>query len=296
MRISGFSYVRNGFNYGVPFLESFLSILPVCDELVVAVGDSTDGTREAIASLNNPKIKIIDTVWDMSVRSGGKTFAQQANIALDEISGDWAFHIQADEVIHENDLPKIKAAIEANDRNEKVEGFILPFLHFWGDYRHIRHSRRMHRYEIRIFRNNQLVRAYRDSQGFRAYDSVEGYENETDRGRKLYVKKIDAPIYHYTGVRSQDLMRTKEAEFAYQYGYDVDPARKQLPYNFHQIDRVKKFEGTHPMVMKPQLDAYDFVFEHDKKLAEWKWKDRIIQPIEDLIGYRFGEYKNYILL
>ena len=107
MTISGFSYVRNGFEYGYPFLEAIQSILPICDEFVVAVGDSTDKTREAIEKLNSPKIKIIDTIWDMNLREGGKIFAQQANIALDNTTGDWAFHIQADEVIHEKDLPVI---------------------------------------------------------------------------------------------------------------------------------------------------------------------------------------------
>jgi len=115
MKISGFSYVRNGFEYGYPFIEAIQSVLPVCDEFVIAVGDSTDGTREAIAKLDPQKIKIIDTKWDMQLREGGKVFAQQANIALDNITGDWAFHIQADEVIHENDLQKIIAAIKEND-------------------------------------------------------------------------------------------------------------------------------------------------------------------------------------
>jgi hypothetical protein len=62
--ISGFTYIRNGFTFGYPFLESMQSLLPLVDELVVAVGNSTDGTREAVAALHPTKIKIIDTVWD----------------------------------------------------------------------------------------------------------------------------------------------------------------------------------------------------------------------------------------
>ena len=162
MKISGFSYVRNGFEIGYPFIEAVLSILPLCDEFVIAIGESTDGTREAIEKLNSQKIKIVDTVWDMNLREGGKIFAQQANVALDHTTGDWAFHIQADEVIHERDLPKIKEAILRYDNDERVEGFILPFYHFWGDYTHIRTARSVHLHEIRIFRNKKLVRSYRD--------------------------------------------------------------------------------------------------------------------------------------
>ncbi len=47
-----------------PFLQSIQSVLPVVDEFVVVVGDSTDGTRDAILKLS-PKIRIVDTVWDM---------------------------------------------------------------------------------------------------------------------------------------------------------------------------------------------------------------------------------------
>jgi glycosyltransferase involved in cell wall biosynthesis len=150
MKLAGFTYVRNGFDYGVPFLESIQSVLPICSEFIVAVGDSTDGTREAIVNLNNPKIKIIDTVWDMQLKEGGKVFAQQANIALDHVQADWCLHIQSDEVFHEKELNNIVAQIDANDTDKKVEGFIFPFVHFWGGYDHIRNTRRVHNFEIRI--------------------------------------------------------------------------------------------------------------------------------------------------
>jgi glycosyltransferase involved in cell wall biosynthesis len=188
MKLAGFTYVRNGFDYGVPFLESIQSVLPICEELIVAVGDSTDGTREAIVQLNSPKIKIIDTVWDMQLREGGKVFAQQANIALDHVKADWCLHIQSDEVLHEKELAYIQSQIDVNDADKNVEGFILPFVHFWGGYDHIRNTRRVHNFEIRIFRNHLGVRAYRDSQGFRKYQSFEAYENGTEKGNNARKK------------------------------------------------------------------------------------------------------------
>lgn len=132
MKISGYTFVRNGFTYGVPFLQSIQSILPICDEFVIAVGGSTDGTKEAIVNIANPKIKIIDTIWDDNFRTKGKIFAQQANLALKEITGDWAFHIQADELIHENDLNKIYKHIKLADEDKTIEGFLFDFLNFHG--------------------------------------------------------------------------------------------------------------------------------------------------------------------
>ena len=293
MKISGFSYVRNGFDYGVPFLEAYQSILPVCDEFVVTVGEGNDGTREAIQKLNDPKIRIIDTVWDMSLRANGKIFAQQTNMALDAITGDWAFHIQADEVIHENDIYKIKEAVERNDNDKRVEGFILPFIHFWGGYDHIRTSRRVHKNEVRLFRNGLGVRSYRDSLGFRKYRDFKAYANDTEKGEKLRVKKIDAPIYHYTEVRGPGA-KTKKASAigAFYEKNDGKPVQKE-EYGY---DRLEKFTGTHPRLMSEKVKAQDWEYVFNPKKAVWRTKDRIMQPIEDILGFKIGEYKNYKLI
>lgn len=294
MKISGFSYVRNGFEFGYPFLEAIQSVLPLCNEFVIAVGDSTDGTREAIAKLDPQKIKIIDTQWDMKLREGGKVFAQQANIALDNITSDWAFHIQADEVMHENDLPKIAEAIKKNNLNKRVEGFILPFLHFWGSYRYIRTSRRVHNNEIRIFRNDKLVRSYADSQGFRKYSSVEAYK-QGEKGEKLTVKKIDAPVYHYNGVRPDKMQKKKMHTFDYLHNAATAEGNYES-FNYNNVDRVEIFKGSHPGLMKQKIEAASNDFVFDPKKSVWKTKDKIMQPIEDVLGFKIGEYKNYKLI
>lgn len=297
MTISGFSYVRNGFTYGVPFTEAIASILPICHQFVVVVGDSTDSTREAIENLNSSKIKIVDTVWDPAMTAAGKIFARQTNIALDHVIGDWLFHLQADEVIHENDLPAIVQALETYHTDSRVEGFILPFLHFWGDYRHIRTSRRVHRYEVRLLRNNRLLRSYRDSQGFRSYESLAHYEADEEGGKKLRVRKIEAPVYHYNGVRTPKMLAQKVARFGFYYGGGTteigeEPAHSPLD----NVDRVEPFNGTHPAVMQPRIQAYPYRYTFNKEKAVWRLKDRLIQPLEDLLGFKFGEYRNYKLL
>lgn len=300
MKISAFSYVRNGFSYGVPFLESFQSVLPLCDELLIAVGDSTDGTREAIVQLKNPKIKIIDTIWDDKLNREGKVFAQQANIAFENISqdADWVIHIQADEVLHEKDYKLITDSIEKAHNIDKIEGFLQPFLHFWGDYNHIRNSRRVHKNEIRIFKNNPKIRAYRDSQGFRKFNSIQNYQNGTEKGEKLRVALLNVPIYHYNGVRSSENMLLKINNFVYYYG-QTEKILKEQPkgdYNYHTVDRVIRFTDSHPSIMTNKISEYNYVFKHDKSQSFWKLKDKLLQPIEDFLKIRIGEYKNYILV
>ncbi|RFM30458.1 glycosyltransferase [Deminuibacter soli] len=297
MKISGFSYVRNGLYYDYPFQEAIRSVLPVCDEFVVAVGDSTDGTREAVQALDPQKIKIVDTVWDMSLREGGKIFALQANAALDHITGDWAFHIQADEVIHEKDLPKITAALQQYDADPRVEGFILPFLHFWGSFDYIRNTRRVHAHEVRLFRNLPGMRSYRDSQGFRKYKSLEQYNQDQSLGEKLHVKKIDAPVYHYNGVRPGKVMSKRTQAFTSFWQPNQEQKETQEEFDYQRVDRLQRFTGPHPAVMQQRIQQQDWNFVYDPSKAVWaKPKDKWIQPIEDILGFKIGEYKNYKLI
>lgn len=296
MKISGFSYVRNGVDYDYPFTEAIQSILPICDEFIMVLGDSSDTSREAINAINSDKIRIVDTVWDMNNRKGGKVFAQQANVGLDHITGDWAFHIQADEVIHEKDLPKVLSAIKEYDSDERVEGLLFPFIHFWGGYDYVRNTRRVHKNEVRVLRNKGVIRSYRDSQGFRKYTSVEGYE-KGEKGEKLRVKKVDAPVYHYNGVRSTEVQKKKVNTFISMYTPDMPfAAEKQATFDYNQVDRVEKFKGTHPSLMLDRVKNFNQPFIFDPKKAKWRTKDRLIQPLEDILGFKFGEYKNYKLL
>ena len=112
MKISGFTYIRNGFDYQYPFIASINSLLPIVDELIVVVGSSSDGTKEAIEALSNSKIKIVDSVWDDSLRIGGKAFAEQSNIGIKHSTGDWLIHLQADEVLMEDAKSEIFKCIQ----------------------------------------------------------------------------------------------------------------------------------------------------------------------------------------
>jgi glycosyltransferase involved in cell wall biosynthesis len=294
-KISGFSYIRNGFEFDYPFLESIQSILPICDEFIIAVGDSHDGTREAIEKLGSDKIKIIDTIWDENMRANGAIFAQQSNIALDHITGNWAFHIQADEVIHENDLPKIRQAIEKYGDSPKLDGFLLPFLNFFGSYNYYRDSRRAHRFEIRLFRNDKFVRSYKDSQGFRIFSNNELYLNG-EKGVKLRVKLIEAPVFHYSYVRPLDLMDKKTRYFNRFWHTDQELLSDNKPFDFANIDSVIRFKGTHPGIMSDRIARFKEVQLFDPSKKNFTFKYWLLYNIEKITNYRLFEYRNYKII
>jgi len=67
MKISGFKMVKNATKLYFPIKQSILSILPIVDEFVVALGDcdEDDTTLQEIESIGSDKIKIVHTVWDI---------------------------------------------------------------------------------------------------------------------------------------------------------------------------------------------------------------------------------------
>src|SRR5690606_13570341 len=123
MKVSGFTFIRNAIRFDYPITEAIISVLPLCDEFVVMVGDSEDNTRNLIERLGSEKIKIYDSKWDEKLRRGGRVLAQETNKALDRISpdSDWAFYIQGDEVLHEKYHDVTYRAMEEWKSNPEVE-------------------------------------------------------------------------------------------------------------------------------------------------------------------------------
>ncbi|MBS4029133.1 MAG: hypothetical protein KGZ58_10940 [Ignavibacteriales bacterium] len=285
MKISGFSFVRNGVKFDYPFRESILSLLPIVDEFVIAVGKSEDDTLEQIRAIDSDKIKIIETVWDDALRDGGKILAQQTNIALDAITGDWGFYVQADEILHEKDLPIIVQACEENIKTKNVEGLLLSYKHFYGSYDYVGNSRRWYRREIRIVRNNIGVRSWGDAQGFRIAE------------RKLRVKSIDAEIYHYGWVKSPFHQQQKQKSFNKLWHSDewvkqrVGEAEK---FDYSDSGKLLPFTGTHPAVMKERVADQNWKFQYNLSDVHETTKEKFLNFVEEKTGKRIGEYRNYI--
>ena len=152
MFVSGFTFIRNALKLDYPIKEAILSILPLCDEIIVAVGNSDDETRKYIEDIDNSKIKIIDTIWDDSLRKGGVVLAVETDKALAAINPktDWCIYVQGDECYHEKDFPVIKDAMLKHKDDEKVEGLLFNYNHFYGSYDYLADSRKWYRKEIRI--------------------------------------------------------------------------------------------------------------------------------------------------
>ncbi len=289
MKVSGFTFVRNAIKYDYPVVESIRSILPVCDEVIVAVGQSEDDTRNLVLSIGDPKIRIIDTVWDDSLREGGNVLAIETNKAFDAISPEstWAFYIQADEVIHEKYLAEIRSSMEKWSADTEVEGLVFNYTHFWGSYQYIGDSRRWYRREVRIIRNDKQIRSWLDAQGFRK------------NGMKLMVAPADASIYHYGWVKPPAAQQAKQQTF-HRYWHSDKWIEKSVSkgetYDYSTMDFLSPFTGTHPKVMNNRIASKNWVFSPDPSKSRHSVKTAFLHFIEEKTGWRVGEYRNYRII
>jgi len=252
MKVSGFTFVRNVVKYDYPVVESIRSVLPVVDEFIVNVGLCDDGTLELIRSIGDPKIKIVESVWDETLRKDGLIYAQQTNIALSHCTGDWALYIQADEVVHEDDLPAIQEAMRRELGNPEVKGLLFRYLHFIADYWST--NPWFYHKAVRIIRNNGEVESCGDAVGFH----LKATQQYLQSGPKEWIAPSDGRVFHYGWVKDPQTMLAKVKEqIAVYHGATPPPKQaalyQQKTFQYEDYAMLKEFNGSHPAVMAERL-------------------------------------------
>jgi hypothetical protein len=290
LKVVGFTFIRNAIKYDYPIQEAIRSILPLCDEVIVNVGNSDDATEQLIHSIDPVRIKVFHSTWDESLMAGGRVLAAETDKAYEKIpSGtDWCFYIQADEIIHEKYYDTIRSAMEKYREDKQVEGLLFKYQHFYGSYDYVGDTRKWYSHEIRIVRKDPDIHSYRDAQGFRK------------AGRKLNVVEIDAYVYHYGWVRHPQYQMKKVLGF--EKLYDSDNMASKISkeetdhFDYSDIDSLTRFTGSHPTVMKERISKKNWSFEHDISRKNFTLTGRVLHWIENITGKRLFDYRNYNII
>lgn len=287
MKVSGFTFLRNGQKLGYPFVESIRSVLPLVDEFVIALGPCGDDTEKMLREIGDPKIRIIHTQWNERIRNDygikGFVYGQQKSIALFNCTGDWAFYVEADEVIHENDLPKIRTAMEKHLDDPHVEALAFDFLHFYGNANTYAWSPRWYRSEVRIIRNT--IPAWSSESLF--FNVIEAHK----KSRYPRAAHTGATVYHYGWVRSEAAAGLKKSEVK-KFGHDQPHA----PKKYAHVDpaTLRPFTGAHPKAVQAWLSPAEGLFQADPnhRLTPREKKHRLMLRLEKWFGVRFNK-KHY---
>ena len=285
MKVSAFTFIKNGQILGYPFIQSIQSILPIVDEFIINVGQSEDDTLALIQSINDPKIRIIQSTWNDNMHDRGYVYGQQKMIAQFNCTGDWAFYIEGDEVYHEDDLNKIKASMQTHVDDPEVEALAFNFYHFYGNANSYLDSPGWYRSEARIIKNS--VRSYApDGLFWLVLD-------KNKKGRYPKAKHTGVYCYHYGWVRSEEQMTLKSKKVNKYWG------AKPVEIDYSQMDQkiIAKFNGSHPAVVNDWLPKGKGIFQtnSDYKLTRKQKKHRLMIKLESLFNLDLSK-KHYILI
>ena len=134
------------------------------DEIVICVDGEDDGVKFVLDSWcqqygHNKLIKVYQRKLDGD-------FASQKNSVIENSTGDYIFHIDADEYPHETLLGQLKQIIEMNDgvdliwipRVNTVEGMTQEHIQKWGWRISERGWVNYPDYQARVFRNHKDIR------------------------------------------------------------------------------------------------------------------------------------------
>jgi len=290
VQISGFTFIRNGNALGYPFVPSIRSLLPLCDEVIVNVPRSTDGTRETLRAIGDPKIRIIESEWDEKEKVGDPIMRRHTDLALEQCTGDWCVYIQGDEVLHEKNIPAMRTTMERELCNETVQGLLVDYTHFYGSFWTEVYSLGWYYKEVRVVRRAPTIRAWGGAQGFRTRD-----------GRKLQVKNSGGRYFHYGYALEPAQARIKLGNLSDVYG-DKESVQDAVrrPARFYDDDqKVKPFAGTHPATMKELVERSDWTYNSRNPRIrfrrEYFWED-IALIVRQCTGITLGVHKNYRLI
>ena len=283
--LSGFTLVRNAVKLDFPIVPAIRSVLEVCDEVVVNVGKSEDATRDLIASIDDSRVRILDTEWDFTKKNIMLSIETQR--AMDACRGSWGIYIQADEVLHEQGARILKEKVAEWDGDAQVEGLLVEYLHFYGGFDRIATSRRWYRREVRCIRLGNDIRPYQGAQGFRVGPAY----------RKIRARPTDAEMFHYGWARPAKAIKEKLeiSKTIYPWGgdrFDKEQARGSLEW----IPLLREFTATHPAAAREWIAQR--AHDPERVIGPARFKPEhvrfyISDVIERLTGARVFEFRNY---
>lgn len=283
--LSAFSIVKNAERYDYPVRSALRSALPLCDEMWVNVGRSGDRTPELVRELDDPRVRVLEREWGPNLGAAESVLSRETNWIMSRCTHDWALYIQADEVLHEEDLAAIRRAVEEADSRPEVEGLVFDYLHFYGSPDWKLEGRRAYRREIRIVRRSSGIRSVAGAQGFQV------------DGRNPRAILSGARIFHYGYAKTTRALQEKWRLSARSAGRDPEEV---APFRFRRPPGLRRFEGTHPAAVREWIDSHAWPFDPEEArptpLDARELKVRVSDALERVTGHRLFEHRNYELV
>lgn len=245
--LSGYVPVRNGNSLDYCWQLAVLSMLPVCDEVVICDSDSTDGTREEAEewAKKEPKIRVINYPWP-NPKGDVWMLMKWLNFTRRELRYDMQITLDADEVIHPEAYPDIKRAVE--ERSCRW----FKRMNFWKDANHLVPDGQVCGRNVVRLGPTRLEMIS---------DNAEPHPNGEPAIRKKATYNPRNLIWHLGFLRNQKafLAKSRVMQSAMLNDYDkgLELAEK-TGQDWHTLSnaniKLEPYEGTHPDIVKLWLN------------------------------------------
>lgn len=246
--------------------ESILSIAPICDEICVSAGWSSDGTVELLETINKKidskmTINVTKWVYDRPV------LARKKNEAIAGLKTDWILFLDADEIMHEDQLETIKELTKLTSNNcynfQMNHYYGLPHWKMNADSGWYQQFNRLHQRKMNLY--------FKDD-GFCVDTLTQNNMSVPTSGVKTNVI-----VHHYGHMRDAKAMAMKTSRIEGYYRNSpetMDGSFIQTPYayNIPEVNLETAFKT---------LDAVE-INSHPKLAKDWfMQKARYIKYVAD---------------
>jgi glycosyltransferase involved in cell wall biosynthesis len=230
MKVSIYTFVKDGLFYDFHVVAMLRHHLPLADEIIVNEGYSEDGTYEAISAID-PKIKVHRRHWDRSDPNGWhRAFKNQAR---ELCTGDWCVLLDCDEFIPEWEFERLRAFLERTNK------LIVPveFRHFYGNYRVclVRHRDITPVTGYRIHRNLPNVEVWGDGANVRLCDRP---DDPTVFAQETFA------VHHFGSVRHAARLRAPAQRRGAEVGQDTLISLRPVSPQMVRSRRARRHGGV----------------------------------------------------
>jgi hypothetical protein len=251
-----------------PYRAALASALSYCDEAVIVVGPSVDGTLDAMyaaqAEHGTDRVKVIEREWAFDRTWQERVWAWGA----EQTSAEWLHYVDFDEAIHEDGAPIIRRMMETPG----VHLIDFPYVHLYGTPRW-RECRNFYKRNTRLGRrdtvNYRMVNWCTDKTPNHAVCAMVATIGGQDVNAHLWAGPERAtpeiPMIHYGWVRDARALAVSQAKhFAwYANGAGLEdghiPDVEPYPFNMTGMrvaGMIEPYAGPHPAVMSEWYTAH----------------------------------------
>jgi glycosyltransferase involved in cell wall biosynthesis len=244
MTLAGILCVRNGTELDYCWKEAAMSLLGVCDELVLCDSDSTDDTRNLMDdwAARNPKITLCNFPWTDPERTN-RWWPDFLNYARQHAKSEAVFFLDADEVLHEHSYAEVR------ERINRSEAFFVHRHNFWRDSRSL--------IPEGVCCGTKVLRG-----GPKNFWYPSDYPDPDGRDNEILARAVQSnvQIMHYGFLRKREAFfkkaRTVQKIWVGSYDPRLEAAEKfdgpwaTMPGVTGWEDKLQAFTGTHPEIAK----------------------------------------------